>query len=187
MVYFGFLVFSFLPLLRLRIICPLSSLCRTLPVCAIVVCDLRNFCQTFFSLLFLLPLLRLKIPADNIFSYDIERGDDQLFTLAQIPLVQGGRPILRALYIFIEKIITVICIDEHIFVKKINFGNCLKENRLVSCWLCRHLPENNCSSIICFTLEHPCWCFAFLIWKIYLNLKWNKSKILRIILPFTEY
>ena len=84
-------------------------------------------------------------------------------------------PVLRALHAFVGKITISICIDERTFVEKINFGNCLEEIRVVSCWLCRHLLENNCSSIICFTLEHPRWCFAFLIWNIYLNVKCTLS------------
>ena len=137
-----------------------------------LVCYLHNFCQTFFSLLFLLPLLRLKIPATKIFFFRLVTKEGTItFYFDRDSTRSRWSPVLRALHAFVGKITISICIDERTFVEKINFGNCLEEIRVVSCWLCRHLPENNCCSIICFTLEHPRWCLAFPIWNIYLNVK----------------
>ena len=42
-------------------------------------------------------------------------------------------PVLRALHAFVGKIAISICIDERIFVEKINLGNCVEEIRVVSC------------------------------------------------------
>ena len=42
-------------------------------------------------------------------------------------------PVLRALHAFVGKITISFLIDEHTFVEKINFGNCLEEIRVVSC------------------------------------------------------
>ena len=98
--------------------------------------DLRNFCQTFFSLLFLLPLLRLKIPATKIFFFRMVTKEGTItFLLWQKfhSFKVEPAPVLRALHAFVGKIAISICIDERTFVEKINFGNCVEENRVVSC------------------------------------------------------